>query len=97
MDYMKARRVAREKLSTTVSVETYRFLVQKVESGEVATIAEALDLLIDRIRQLENRERLSSATSRYFNEMLPRAAAEENALSKDLALAATGIDFDKEL
>lgn len=90
-------RVAREKLSTTVSAETYRYLEQKVQSGEVSTIAEAVDRSIWKVRQIENRERLAKATAHYFDELAPRAAAEEGSLAHDLVSAATGIDFDKEL
>ena len=88
---------AREKLSTTVSPHTLRYLEQKVQTGEAANIAEAVDILIAKARRIENRERLAKATSRYFDEMPARAAAEENALAQDLASASNGIDFDHEL
>jgi len=87
----------REKLSTTVSLETYEFLKQMVDSGEVSTIAEAVDLCIAKVRRWKNRERLAQATTRYFEDLEPRAAAEETALARDLASAASAIDFDKEL
>lgn len=87
----------RAKLSTTVSAETLEFLEDKVASGEAATLAEAVDTVIRKVRQLENRQRLAAATVRYFDELEPRAAAEENALARDLASAAARIDFDQEL
>lgn len=90
-------RIARAKLSTTVSAETYAYLEQKVESGEVTSIAEALDRSIARVRKLENREKLAKATEQYFNQLEPRAVAEENALAKDVSSLAHGIDFDEEL
>ena len=90
-------RLPRTKLSTTVSRETYEFLQQMVGSGEAASIAEAVDKSVAKIRQMENRKRLALATSRYFEQLDTKAAAEENALAGDLVSAASGIDFDKEL
>lgn len=87
----------RAKLSTTVSANTYRYLRQKVDSGEATTIAEAIDILIAKARRLENRQRLAKATARYFDELEPRAAAEENSIARDMASSAEGIDFDNEL
>ena len=90
-------KAARAKLSTTVSSETLEFLERQVACGQAASLAEALDGAIRRARQLENRRRLATATARYFDQLQPRAAAEENALAHDQALAASAIDFDKEL
>ena len=87
----------RAKLSTTVSAETLKFLEDKVASGEAASLAEAVDTVIRKVRQLENRQRLAAATARYFDELEPHAAAEENAIGRDLASAAGRIDFDQEL
>jgi Tfp pilus assembly protein PilN len=89
--------VTRTKLSTTVSPDTYEFLQRMVASGQVSTMAEAVDRSIAKIRQLENRRRLALATTQYFEQLEPKAAAEEQALAHDLATAAVGIDFDKEL
>ena len=86
----------RTKLSTTVSPETLKFLENKVASGQAATLAEAVDAVIRKVRRLENRRRLAVATARYFDELHPRAAAEENAIAHDLASAAGGIDSDKD-
>ena len=36
-------KMAREKLSTTVSADTYQFLQEMVEQGEAANLAEAVD------------------------------------------------------
>ena len=90
-------RLSRSKLSTTVSPETLEFLEHKVATGEAASLAEAVDLVIRTVRQLENRQRLAAATARYFDELEPRAAAEENAIARDLASATKAIDFDQEL
>ncbi len=92
-----AHRANRTKLSTTVSPETLQFLENKVASGEAATLAEALDAVIRTVRQLENRQRLAAATARYFGDIEPHAAAEENAIAHDLESARHRIDFDQEL
>jgi hypothetical protein len=80
-------KMAREKLSTTVSPETYEFLQDMVSEGEVASLAEALDTLVARIRRLENRERLAAATTTYFEQLDPIAAREEDDLSKRMGSA----------
>jgi hypothetical protein len=87
----------RAKLSTTVSPETLEFLENKVASGQAATLAEAVDTVIRKVRQLENRQRLAAATARYFDELEPRAAPEENTIAHDFGSAAGAIDFDQEL
>ena len=90
-------RITREKLSTTVSPETYEFLKQMVDQGKAATIAEALDIAIAAVRRLDNRRRLAAATTRYFEEMGPKAATEERSLAGDLAAASGRINFDDEI
>jgi hypothetical protein len=90
-------KAGRAKLSTTVSAETYDYLEKKVKSGEASTLAEAVDISIARVRQIENRERLAKATTRYFAEMEPHAAELENKLARELSSAAENIDFDQEL
>jgi Arc/MetJ-type ribon-helix-helix transcriptional regulator len=90
-------KMARAKLSTTVSPKTLEFLEEKVTSGQAASLAEAVDAAIQKVRQLENRQRLAAATARYFDQLEAHAAAQENALAHDLASAASAIDFDKEL
>jgi len=89
-------KMARAKLSTTVSPQNYQYLEHKVKSGEADSIAEALDRSIYRVRKLENRERLAKATAEYFNRLSPEAIAEENALASDLTSLSQGIDFDRE-
>jgi hypothetical protein len=90
-------KMARAKLSTTVSQETYEFLEHMVDSGEASSIADAVDRSIGRIRQLENRRRLATATAKYFEQLEPHAIAEENAMAQDMTETASEIDFDKEL
>lgn len=90
-------KVGRAKLSTTVSVKTMEFLEDKVASGQAASLAEAVDAAIQKVRQLENRQRLAVATERYFGQLEGHAASEEQALARDLAEAASTINFDEEL
>lgn len=89
-------RQTRQKLSTTIAQETHDFLQGMVKRGQAASIADALDAVVSRIRKVENRRRLALATSRYFEQLDPQAALEENALSRDLA-SASSIDFDHEI
>jgi hypothetical protein len=89
--------MGRTKLSTTVAAETYEFLEQMVECGQAATLADALDASISKVRQLENRKRLAEATTRYFEQLSPQILAEENALARDMMSAANAIDFDEEI
>jgi len=92
-----APKMARAKLSTTVASETYEFLERMVERGQAATLAEALDASIRRVRQLENRRRLADATTRYFEHSGSQILAEEDALAKDMMSAANDIDFEQEI
>ena len=90
-------KTAREKLSTTVSSETYQFLQEMVEQGDAANLAEAVDSVVARIRRLENRRRLADATAQYFERLDPKAEADEHALAEDLSVAAGAIDFDTDI
>lgn len=87
--------MTRFKLSTTVSKDTYAFLKQMVESGEAATFADALDKAIDKLRRLENRNRLANATIRYFEQLGATTAAQENALAQDMMCSTGTINFNK--
>ena len=94
---VRESKMPRAKLSTTVSTRTLEFLESKVASGQAATLAEAVDAAIQKVRQLENRQRLAMATARYFDQIETLAASEEKALGQDLAAAASAINFDEEL
>jgi hypothetical protein len=86
-----------EKLSTTVSAETYRFLQGMVDQGEAESLAEAVDSIVSRIRRLENRRRLADATAHYFQRLDPKAKADERALAEGLSAAAGAIDVDTDI
>lgn len=90
-------KMAREKLSTTVSAETYEFLKEMVEQGEAANLAEAVDAVVGRMRRVENRRRLADATAKYFEQLPAEVQTEEQELAVDLSTAAGAIDFDNEI
>ena len=89
-------RLSRQKISTTISPTTRDYLQQLIERGEVENLAEAIDLAIERLSQLENRERLERDTAAYFDNMAPEESTEEERLAAALSHAARGIDFDRE-
>ena len=74
----------RVKLSTTLDAQNLEFLKQLVKRGQAATLAEAVDIAITRVRRLENRSRLAQATARYFEQLDSDATREENTLAHDL-------------
>lgn len=84
------------KLSTTVALENFTFLESMVSTGRTGSIAEAVDLAIERLRQVENRSRLEAATAEYFDGMSPEAQTEEQALARQLYRSARSVDFDLE-
>ena len=70
-------RLARQKISTTISPRTFAYLDELIRKGEARTLAEAFDLAIERLLAHENRDRLARDTAAYFDGMSPEQAAEE--------------------
>jgi hypothetical protein len=89
-------RLTRQKISTTISPKSYAHLDGLIRRGEAQTLAEALDLAIERLLVYENRERLANDTAAYFENLSPEAAEEEERLAEALSGAAKDIDFDRE-
>ena len=89
-------RPSRHKISTTVSPTTFAYLQRLVDGGQTHTLADAIDLAIERLLAYENRERLANDTAAYFDNLSPEALEEENRLGAALASSAKGIDFDRE-
>jgi hypothetical protein len=87
-------RTQRRKLSTTISEESYRYLLAKVESGEVRSIAEAADRALERERRLDSRVKLARDTAAYFENLPASAMAEENQLAEELGRAFDEVHFD---
>jgi hypothetical protein len=74
----------RKKISTTVAAESYRFLQSLIEGGSANTLAEAVDLVLDEARRIDNRERLDRMTAEGYENMSPEAIAENKALEQAL-------------
>lgn len=88
-------RLSRQKISTTVSPETLAYLEELIGKGKARTLADAIDLAIERLLIYENRERLAADTAAYFDNMTEEEAAEEYRLESALSQSSTGIDFDR--
>jgi hypothetical protein len=80
-----------------VAVENLAYLSTLVSAGQSASIAEAVDLAITRLRREENRARLDRATAMYFEGLSEEARAEEQDLARLLSATASNLDFDREL
>ena len=87
---------ARQKISTTIAPETLTYLEKIIAKREAYTLAEAIDMLVERLKSVENRERLERDTAAYFESLTPAAAEEESKLSAALAGSARGLDVDRE-
>jgi hypothetical protein len=89
-------RLNRQKISTTIAPDTLTYLEEIVDSGEAATLAEAIDIAVRRLRAAENRERLERDTAAYFDQMTEEERAEERRLESALSASARGLDVDRE-
>jgi len=85
----------RQKISTTLAVESYAYLYCLVAMGKARNLAEALDLALARVRRAEQRARLEQATASYFAGLTPEAEKEESGVEAALDEAAGEIDFDR--
>jgi hypothetical protein len=89
-------RFHRRKISTTIAPETLAYLKRLLDSGEAPTLAEAIDKAVERLRAIENRERLEHDTAAYFDGMTEEELAEENRLASALVASARTFDVDHE-
>jgi len=87
-------RMMRQKISTTISPAAWSYLERLIEKGEAQSLAEAVDLAIDRLLTFENRERLENDTAAYFANLTEKEAAEERALEAALSQSAPEINID---
>ena len=87
-------RLNRQKISTTISSSALDYFEDLIRRGEARTLAEAVDLAIERLLVYENRERLASDTAAYFANLTDEEAAEEQRLESALSQSAAGVDFD---
>jgi len=89
-------RLTRQKISTTISSASLAYLERLIEKGEARTLADAIDLVVQRLLVYENRERLANDTAAYFDGLSPEAIEEENQLAAALSSSVKGFDFDRE-
>lgn len=74
----------RKKISTTVAAESYAFLQRLIKDGKANTLAEAVDLVLDEARRIDNRERLDLMTAEAYENMSAEAMAENKELEQAL-------------
>ena len=85
----------RQKISTTISASALSYLEESIQCGQARTLAEAIDLAIERLLVYENRERLANDTAAYFANLTDEEAADEQRLEAALSNSAGGINFDQ--
>jgi hypothetical protein len=89
-------RLTRQKISTTISPRTLSYLQRLIANGEVQTLADAVDLAVERLLAFENRERLDNDTAAYFANLSTEAEVEESRLGTALAKSGSGVNVDRE-
>ena len=87
--------VPRTKLSTTVSRATHQYLRSLVKSGRASTIAEAVDLVAERVQRLETRARLERDTAAYFAGSPAAAQKDEAQLEQALSDSVDEVSFEE--
>jgi len=88
-------RMTRQKISTTISSSALEYLEDLIRNDDARTLAEAIDLAVERLLVYENRERLANDTAAYFANLSDEEAAEEQRLESALSQSARGVDFDQ--
>jgi hypothetical protein len=88
-------RMTRQKISTTISSSALEYLENLIRNDYARTLAEAIDLAVERLLVYENRERLANDTAAYFANLSDEEAAEEQRLESALSQSARGVDFDQ--
>jgi hypothetical protein len=88
-------RMTRQKISTTISSSALEYLEDLIHNNDARTLAEAIDLAVERLLVYENRERLANDTAAYFANLSDEEAAEEQRLESALSQGAGGVDFDQ--
>jgi hypothetical protein len=92
----RSPRKNRMKLSTTVAAENFLFLESMIRAKRAGSIAEAVDLAVERLRRIENRSRLETATARYFATLSEEERNEDRDLVARLNAGSRAIDVDCE-
>ena len=85
----------RKKISTTVAAESYGFLQKLIKGGRANTLAEAVDLVLDEARRIDNRKRLDRMTAEGYENMSSEARAENKELEQALTQSVGEMHLDE--
>lgn len=85
----------RQKISTTIAAQGYAFLEKLIQDGRARNLAEAIDLVLEGARRMDNRQRLERMTAAGYENMSPEAAAEEKGLSDALTHSFGELNLDE--
>jgi hypothetical protein len=77
--HSKRRSNSRTKISTTISPGTSAYLQSLIREGRASNLAEAIDLLVTQLREIEARERLERETTAYYDSLTDEEVEEERA------------------
>lgn len=86
----------REKISTTIASQTLAYLEKLITLGDARSLADALDVAVQRLLLAESRERLECDTAAYFDKLGADAQEEEKTLGVALARSGRGVDVERE-
>lgn len=86
----------RPRISATLAPESLAFLQEIVNRGDADNISDALDLILQRARQGENRRRLATAIAAYHQGLSPSAEEEEQEIASRLSRAGSRVTLDDE-
>ncbi|MGA8014153.1 MAG: hypothetical protein WB949_17110 [Candidatus Acidiferrales bacterium] len=84
----------RQKISTTIGSEGYAFLRTLIKSGKAQNLAQAIDLVLEEFRRIENRQRLDRATAEYYETASQEAIDEGNQFAAAFSATASEIKID---
>ena len=91
-----ATRLSRQKISTTISPNSFAYLERLIKNHQANSLADAIDLVVEQLLVHENRQRLADATAAYFDNLSDEGIEEEQRLGSLLSGSARGLDFDRE-
>jgi hypothetical protein len=77
-----------------VAAESYGFLQGLIERGKANTLAEAVDLVLDEARRIDNRKRLDRMTAEGYENMSSEAMAESKELEHALTQSVGEMHLD---
>ncbi len=89
------RDTRRPKISTTIAPESHAFLARLVEEGKADSLAQAIDLVLEEARRIDNQERLERMTEEAYASMSPEAIAETRELEQALTQSVGELNLDE--